>query len=248
VIAALAARIVDFAQSTMWGDKLRERYLQHPEIAPYILYLEHPDEIPPDGVNICSSIHDERDPFFRPLKYYPCTVLDPDFVVAKTGIGHNQPDGRFTPEQKDLVWQHYPKIKKEAGLMTHKVPFLVAALGRDADPFMLHLYAVLAEQERRMISQRTRDALQAAKGRGVTLGGPNLAQAQLAGAASNKAAADKFAANVMPIIRQAQAAGANSLRAIAEILNARGVRTARGGIWAATQVRDIIRRSGVAAA
>jgi DNA invertase Pin-like site-specific DNA recombinase len=50
--------------------------------------------------------------------------------------------------------------------MTHKVPFLVAALGRDADPFMLHLYAVLAEQERRMISQRTRDALQAAKGRG----------------------------------------------------------------------------------
>jgi DNA invertase Pin-like site-specific DNA recombinase len=131
--------------------------------------------------------------------------------------------------------------------MTHKVPFLVAALGRDADPFMLHLYAVLAEQERRMISQRTRDALQAAKGRGVTLGGPNLAQAQLAGAASNKAAADKFAANVMPIIRQAQAAGATSLRAIAEILNARGVRTARGGIWAATQVRDIIRRSGVAA-
>jgi hypothetical protein len=82
----------------------------------------------------------------------------------------------------------------------------------------------------------------------VTLGGPNLALAQLAGAASNKAAADKFAANVMPIIRQAQAAGANSLRAIAEILNARGVRTARGGIWAATQVRDIIRRSGVAAA
>ena len=56
----------------------------------------------------------------------------------------------------------------------------------------------------------------------MTLGGPNLALAQLAGAASNKAAADKFAANVMPIIRQAQAAGANSLRAIAEILNARG--------------------------
>jgi DNA invertase Pin-like site-specific DNA recombinase len=130
-----------------------------------------------------------------------------------------------------------------SGLMTHKVPFLVAALGRDADPFMLHLYAVLAEQERRMISQRTRDALQAAKARGVQLGGPKLADAQLAGAASNKLAADHFAANVMPIIRQAQAAGAKSLRAIADVLNSRGVRTARGGIWAATQVRDIIRRS-----
>jgi hypothetical protein len=66
---------------------------------------------------------------------------------------------------------------------------------------------------------------------------------QLAGAASNKLAADRFAANVMPIIRQAQAAGATSLRAIADILNSRGVRTARGGIWAAAQVRDIIRRS-----
>lgn len=94
-----------------------------------------------------------------------------------------------------------------------------------------------------MISQRTRDALQAAKARGVRLGGPKLADAQLAGAASNKLAADRFAANVMPIIRQAQAAGATSLRAIADVLNSCGVRTARGGIWAATQVRDIIRRS-----
>ena len=94
-----------------------------------------------------------------------------------------------------------------------------------------------------MISQRTRDALQAAKQRGVTLGGPKLAEAQLAGAASNKLAADKFAANVIPIIRQAQAAGATSLRAIADVLNNRGVRTARGGVWAATQVRDIINRT-----
>jgi hypothetical protein len=77
----------------------------------------------------------------------------------------------------------------------------------------------------------------------VRLGGPNLAQAQAAGAASNNVNADKFAANVIPIIRQAQAAGAISLRAIAAVLNARGVRTARGGIWAATQVRDIILRS-----
>ena len=61
-----------------------------------------------------------------------------------------------------------------SGLMAHKVPFLVAALEHDADPFMLHLYAVLAEQERRMISQRTREALQAAKARGARLGSPEL--------------------------------------------------------------------------
>src|SRR5205085_240387 len=47
--------------------------------------------------------------------------------------------------------------------MAHKVSFIVAELGSDADPFMLHLYAALAEKERQLISQRTRDALKAAK-------------------------------------------------------------------------------------
>ena len=71
----------------------------------------------------------------------------------------------------------------------------------------------------------TKVGLATAKERGVKLGGYSR-QAQLAGAASNKIAADKFAANVIPIIRQAQAAGASSFRAIADVLNARGVRPA----------------------
>jgi hypothetical protein len=116
VIAALAARIVEFADGTMWGDKLKERYLQHPEIAPYILYLEHPDEIPPDGVHVLNvTAYDARDDqFLRPLKCSPCANPDPDFVLAKAGIGHNQLSRRLTIEQKELVWRHYPKIKKEA--------------------------------------------------------------------------------------------------------------------------------------
>ena len=60
-----------------------------------------------------------------------------------------------------------------SGLMTHRTPFIVAELGADADPFMLHLFAALAEKERAMISRRTKDALQAAKARGVKLGGLN---------------------------------------------------------------------------
>jgi DNA invertase Pin-like site-specific DNA recombinase len=60
-----------------------------------------------------------------------------------------------------------------SGLMSHKVPFLVAELGPDVDPFVLHLFAALAEKERSLISTRTRQALAAAKTRGVALGNPS---------------------------------------------------------------------------
>jgi DNA invertase Pin-like site-specific DNA recombinase len=58
--------------------------------------------------------------------------------------------------------------------MTHKVPFIVAELGAHADPFLLHIYAALAEQERRMISERTRAGLQAARKRGVQARGMTI--------------------------------------------------------------------------
>jgi DNA invertase Pin-like site-specific DNA recombinase len=131
-----------------------------------------------------------------------------------------------------------------SGLMAHKVPFVVAALGLDADPFMLHLYAAFAEKERSLISQRTRAALAAAKERGVVLGSQTLHVARQASIASNQAAADERAAKLLPIIRKAQKAGATSLRAIAEVLNDRGIPTPRGGTWAPMQVKNILDRAG----
>ena len=54
--------------------------------------------------------------------------------------------------------------------MAHKVPFIVAELGADTDPFMLHIYAALAEKERALISARTKAALAAKKQRGEQVG------------------------------------------------------------------------------
>jgi DNA invertase Pin-like site-specific DNA recombinase len=129
-----------------------------------------------------------------------------------------------------------------SGLMAHRVAFLVAELGPDVDPFILHLYAALSEKERAMISVRTKHALAAAKARGVHLGGPKLPEAREIAQAAIKANADKHAAKVLPLIREAQRHGATSLRDIADALNARGVTTARGGQWHATTVKNMLER------
>jgi len=131
-----------------------------------------------------------------------------------------------------------------SGLMSQRVPFIVAELGADADPFMLHLYAALAEKERALISQRTRAALAAKKAQGVRLGNPrNIAIAAARGRDAQRTAADQFAANLRPLIEAIQATGATSLEAVAQALNNRGVRTARGGRWHATTVRNLLART-----
>ena len=129
-----------------------------------------------------------------------------------------------------------------SGLMAHKVPFIVAELGADADPFMLHLYAALAEKERTLISQRTKAALAAKKAAGAKLGNPRAAEAAVKGRAAQVATADQFAANALPIIESLRASGVSGHAAIAEALNNRGIRTARGGAWHATTVRRLLAR------
>jgi DNA invertase Pin-like site-specific DNA recombinase len=136
-----------------------------------------------------------------------------------------------------------------AGLMAQRVPFIVADLGVDADPFMIHLYAALAEKERAMISSRTKAALAASKARGVNLGGYRggpVPDARIGGEAGGKAlaeAADAFAARVAPMIRGMQTQGL-SLNKIAAELKSKGVRTARGGDgWTAKAVSNVLARA-----
>jgi DNA invertase Pin-like site-specific DNA recombinase len=129
-----------------------------------------------------------------------------------------------------------------ARLMVEKVPFISIDLGADVEPFLLHLYAALAQKERAMISERTKAGLAAARARGVVLGGPNLAEVRAGVLARQKAEADAHAVAVMPAIREVQAAGATSLRQIAAALIERGIPTARGGKWEAATVRNVLRR------
>jgi DNA invertase Pin-like site-specific DNA recombinase len=135
-----------------------------------------------------------------------------------------------------------------ANLMEQAVPFVACDMPH-AKPFELHIRASLAEEEARLISQRTKAALAAAKARGVKLGGyrgggtPDTALATKA----RQEAAQAFAASVGPMIAEMHKQGA-SLRQIAEAMASKGIQTARGGdTWTATAVKNALAQYAKAA-
>src|SRR4051812_40941499 len=131
-----------------------------------------------------------------------------------------------------------------AGLMAQRVPFIVAELGRDADPFMLHLYAALAEKERRLISERTKAALAIRKATGSKLGNPiNISEAGNIGRASSVAAADEHARSLMPLLRTLRREGTITIGAITRSLNERRIATARGSRWHVSSVANLLARA-----
>ena len=128
-----------------------------------------------------------------------------------------------------------------ASLMAQRVPFIAAELGTDADPFMLHLYAALAEKERRLIAERTRSALAARKTQGPKLGNPRTTpEAAALGRKNSNGQGRPVAANTLPVIEAIRKTGVTDLRGIAAALNARGVRTAHGGHWDVSNVKDLV--------
>jgi DNA invertase Pin-like site-specific DNA recombinase len=137
---------------------------------------------------------------------------------------------------------HFLLGLKEAG-----VDFVCADMP-SANRLTVGIMAMVAEEEGRMISARTKAALAAAKRRGVQLGGYNknpklTAKARKAGQEANARKAAERAADLAPVISELQAAGKTSLRAIAEGLNERGIPTARGtGSWSAAQVMRVMAR------
>ena len=106
--------------------------------------------------------------------------------------------------------------------------------------FQLHIYAALAEKERKFIGERTKAALAAAKARGVKLGGYREGSLDKRIAAL-KQAADADAQRVIGIVKPLRDSGM-TLRQIAAELNKQGVRTPRNGTWTPTGVKRAIER------
>jgi DNA invertase Pin-like site-specific DNA recombinase len=130
-----------------------------------------------------------------------------------------------------------------AGLMSQGVPFIVGELGPDVDPFVLHIFAALAQKERQMIALRTREALRALKLKGVKLGNlDSLLEAQRKGSAATKAASDSFALATLPIVEAYQSRGM-TVREIAAELNKAGVKALRGGRWHGSTVVKLLQRA-----
>ena len=156
-----------------------------------------------------------------------------------------------------LVIAKMDRLSRDAhfllGLEKAGVDF-VAADNPTANRLTVGIMAMVAEEEGRQISARTKAALQAAKARGTKLGGRRLSKAdglpvtitaemRAAGIAARQQRSADRAADIAPTIRKLQADGATSLRAIAARLNEASIPTARGGgTWSAVQVARVLER------
>lgn len=129
-----------------------------------------------------------------------------------------------------------------SGLQKSGIQFVCCDMP-DMDELTIHILASVAQHERKLISQRTRDALQAAKKRGVKLGSPQPLKALQKAYKAHSAKADSFAESIKPIIEELKAkAGVKTLQEIADALNLRGISTSRGGKWWPTSVKNLLNR------
>jgi DNA invertase Pin-like site-specific DNA recombinase len=180
-----------------------------------------------------------------------------EFVEIETGKGADALDRR--PQLKaaiatakrlgtHIVVAKLDRLSRDvhfiSGLMVHHVPFVVAELGPNVDPFMLHIYAALAEKERALISERTKAGLAAAKERGTRLGNPGLAGARNVRVMRRKAWFTDQAARIDSVVAEAMRAGARSLDAVARAINAAGIAPPEGRAWYKTTVEAYLRHEG----
>lgn len=183
-------------------------------------------EVVSEYTEVESGKKDDRPELAKAIR--DCKLKDARLLVAK-----------LDRLSRDL---HFITSLQKAG-----VPFTVAEMP-DATELTVHIYAALAQHERKLVSQRTKEALAAAKARGQKLGNPCFQRGeQIPGSGAPGSAnqariekADDFAQQIAGIIKEM---GGGSLREIADGLNNAGYRTARGKEWRATSVKRVLDRT-----
>ena len=131
-----------------------------------------------------------------------------------------------------------------SGLMSQRVPFVVTELGPDIDPFMLHIYAAVAQKEAALISERTKAGLAVARARGVSLGNPDMERIGTLAADAKREAADRFARSIYPAIEGIVVRYPGiSARGIARELDKMRVATVTGAPWSGVMVSKIMGRA-----
>lgn len=179
------------------------------------------------------------------VKYLDGAKLIAEYVEVESGRCNQRPQleaaiRHAKREKATLVIAKLDRLGRNvhfiSGLMESGIEF-VAADNPSKDRFMLHIRAAMAEEESRMIRQRTKDALAAAKRRGVKLGqhGKILAK-------KHHAEAVAYAQSMKPVFDQLHNEGITSKREIAKALNERGIKSAQGGIWHPTTVDRVQER------
>jgi DNA invertase Pin-like site-specific DNA recombinase len=187
------------------------------------------------------------------------TLLAPPYIEVESGKNSDRPQLRLALDRcrktgATLLIAHLDRlacsVRFISALLEEGVPFVACDMP-NATPFMLHVYASMAEEEARVISKRTK-ARAVAKARGVELDGDRhhraakrvVVDVHSLGTTAARLQADYAAHRVLPVIETIRAAhgGAISLQAISRELNAKGVATPRGGLWTATAVRRALAR------
>ncbi len=179
-----------------------------------------------------------------------------EFIEVQSGKGSDALDRR--PELKaaldrgkllacPVVVAKLDRLSRDvafiSNLMAQGTPFYVADLGPDVDPMVLHIYAALAQKERFLISQRTRQALAAKKARGETLGNPNLCECRnidtTNATAARGASQDALDKAVLVVVSDARRVGIVSIRGLQDHLNDMGV---GGKAWSYGAVQRLLGR------
>ncbi len=175
-----------------------------------------------------------------------------EFTEIETGKGANALDKRpqlkaaldaCKKQKATLVIAKLDRLARNvhfvSGLIESGVEFVAADMPQ-ANKVMIQMHSVMAEWERDQISKRTKDALAAAKARGVVLGKTGPANLKL-NIEERQAAADAFAGKLRGVIEGMKARGL-SQRAMVGELNDLGIKTARSGSWSLVQLQRVMAR------